>query len=67
MRRSSSHLRFHFLGSAALLASPVMPSIVVRAGSDSVNSAALPLCQMGMSGNTAGKFRMAANVACDTK
>jgi hypothetical protein len=27
----------------------------------------LPLCQMGMSGNTAGKFRMAANVACDTK
>jgi hypothetical protein len=27
----------------------------------------LPLCQMGTSGNTAGKFCTAANVACDTK
>jgi hypothetical protein len=27
----------------------------------------LPLCQMGMSGNTAGKFCTAADVACDTK
>jgi hypothetical protein len=28
---------------------------------------ALPLCQMGMSGNTAGKFCTASNVTCDTK
>jgi hypothetical protein len=28
---------------------------------------ALPLCQMGVSGNTAGKFCTASNVACDTK
>ena len=27
----------------------------------------LPLCQMGMSGNTSGKFCTAANVACDIK
>ena len=30
-------------------------------------TAALPLCQMGTSGNTAGKFCTAANVQCDTK
>jgi len=28
---------------------------------------ALPLCQIGMSGNTAGKFCTAANVVCDSK
>jgi hypothetical protein len=28
---------------------------------------ALPLCQMGTSGNTSGKFCTASNVACDTK
>ena len=27
----------------------------------------LPLCQMGMSGNTSGKFCTASNVTCDTK
>jgi hypothetical protein len=29
--------------------------------------AALPVCQYGSSGNTAGMFCTAANVACDTK
>lgn len=30
-------------------------------------TAALPLCQMGMSGNVAGKYCTAANVLCDSK
>ena len=30
-------------------------------------TAALPLCQMGISGNVAGKYCTAANVLCDTK
>ena len=37
------------------------------AGNSQCRDPSLPLCQMGMSGNTAGKFCTAANVACDTK
>ena len=36
-------------------------------GNTQCHDPSLPLCQMGMSGNTAGKFCTAANVACDTK
>ena len=36
-------------------------------GNTQCQDPSLPLCQMGMSGNTAGKFCTAANVACDTK
>jgi hypothetical protein len=37
------------------------------ADSDACGDPTLPLCQMGMSGNTSGKFCTAANVACDIK
>jgi hypothetical protein len=37
------------------------------ADSNACTDPALPLCQMGQSGNTAGMFCTAANVACDTK
>jgi hypothetical protein len=35
--------------------------------SDECHDSTLPLCQMGQSGNTAGKFCTAADVACDTR
>jgi len=37
------------------------------ADSTACQDPALPLCQMGASGNVSGKFCTAANVACDTK
>jgi len=37
------------------------------ADSNACSDPTLPLCQMGMSGNTSGKFCTASNVACDTK
>lgn len=37
------------------------------ADSTACHDPALPLCQMGTSGNVSGKFCTAANVACDTK
>ena len=37
------------------------------ADSNACTDPTLPLCQMGMSGNTSGKFCTAANVTCDTK
>jgi hypothetical protein len=37
------------------------------ADSNGCTDATLPLCQMGTSGNTSGKFCTAANVACDTR
>jgi hypothetical protein len=37
------------------------------ADSNACTDPTLPLCQMGMSGNTSGKFCTASNVACDTK
>ena len=41
----------------------MQPVRVVTKGADPT----LPLCQMGSSGNTSGKFCTGANVTCDTR